>query len=122
LNQAYIGGSIFIWGTVTVNLLGKSKRIWNPYLATWVTGALLEICILLVKELSQTDNYWNLDTALQICRIVCLSILVSNVLYSSVRRKLSHLRTDEEHRPLLDSHSRTYEDYASASAEDEDYD
>jgi hypothetical protein len=123
LNKAYIGGSIFIWGTVTITLLGKSKRVWHPYLATWVTGALLETCILLVKDLPQTDKfYWSLDTALQMCRIVCLLILTSNILYYSVRRKLSQLRADEEHRPLLDSYGRIYEDYASAGSEDEDYD
>ncbi|KAI4851476.1 hypothetical protein E4T45_05069, partial [Aureobasidium sp. EXF-8846] len=121
--QAYIGGSIFIWGTVTVTLLGKSKRVWHPYLATWVTGALLETCVLLVKDLPKTDKfYWNLDTALQVCRIACLLILMSNILYYSVRRKLSQLRADEEHRPLLDSHGRIYEDYASAESEAEDYD
>jgi hypothetical protein len=123
LNQAYIGGSIFIWGTVTVNLLGKSKRIWHPYLAPWVTGAVLETFILLVKEFLKTDKvYWTFDTALQICRIACLLILIGNFLYFSVRRKLSQLRADEEHRPLLDSHGRTHEDCALTESEDEDYD
>jgi hypothetical protein len=123
LNQAYIGGSIFIWGTVTINLLGKSKRVWHPYLATCVTGALLEICILLVKDFLRTDRpYWSLDTTLQVCRIACLLVLISNILYHSVRRKLSQLRADEEHRPLLDPHGGIYEDYASAESEDEDYD
>jgi hypothetical protein len=108
---------------VTINLLGKSKRIWHPYLVIWVAGALLETCVLLVKNCPKTDElYWNLGAILQICRIACLLILVGSVFCFSAHRKLSQLKADEENRPLLDSHGRIYEDYASVDSEEENFD
>lgn len=108
---------------MTINLLGKSKHIWYPYLATWVVGASLETCIFLVKGLSGPDKFYlGFSALLQICRIACLSILAGSVLCFSVRRKLAQLRADEEHRPLLDGHGRTHEDDSSIDSEDEDGD
>ena len=108
---------------MTINLLGKSKHIWYPYLATWVVGASLETCIFLVKGLSGPDKFYlGFSALLQICRIACLSILAGSVLCFSVRRKLAQLRADEEHRPLLDCHGRTHEDDSSIDSEDEDGD
>lgn len=122
-NQVYVGGSIFVWGTVTINLLGKSKHIWYPYLAAWIIGTLLETCVFLVKGLSGPGKFYlELGAILQICRIACLSVLAGSVLCFSVRRKLSQLRADEEHRPLLGSHGRTHEDYSSVDSADEDDD
>lgn len=106
---------------MSINLLGKSKRIWHPYLATWAIGALLETCILLAESFSRPGKlYLGFGAVLQICRVACLSILVGSVLCFSVRRKLAQLRADEEHRPLLDPHGRTHGDYAPTDSEDED--
>lgn len=117
-NQVYIGGSIFIWGTVTINLLGRSKHIWYPYLAAWLVGALLETCVFLVKGFSGPgQSYRDLGTILQICRVACLSTLAGSVLCFCVRRKLA-----EEHRPLLGSHGGTREDYLTIETESEDDD
>lgn len=122
-NQVYVGGSIFIWGTVTINLLGRSKHIWYPYLAAWVVGALLETCVFLVKGLSGPGGFYlSLGAVLQVCRIACLSILAGSVLCFSIRRKLAQLRADEEHRPLLGSYARTHEGNSSIDSEDEDDD
>lgn len=122
-NQGYIGGSIFIWGTVTINLLGKSKHIWYPYLTAWVIGALLETCVFLGKGLSGPGKFYlGFGAVLQICRIACLFILAGSVVWFSIRRKLARRRADEEHRPLLGPHGRTHEDCSSIDSEDEDDD
>ncbi|CAD0108296.1 unnamed protein product, partial [Aureobasidium uvarum] len=121
--QAYIGGSVFIWGTVTINLLGKPKRIWHPYLTTWIIGALSETCVLLVEHFSRPGkSYLGVEAILQTGRISCLLVLVGSVACFSVRRKLSQHRADEEHRPLLGTGGRMHEDYASIESEDEDDD
>ncbi|KAG9687298.1 putative ABC transporter, partial [Aureobasidium melanogenum] len=121
--QVYIGGSIFIWGTVTINLLGKPKRVWHPYLTTWILAALLESCILLVKNISRPSKLdLDFDAPLQVGRIVCLLGLVGSVVYFSLHRKLKQHRADEECRPLLDGHGRMTDDYTSVESEDEDGD
>ncbi|KAG9551702.1 putative ABC transporter, partial [Aureobasidium melanogenum] len=121
--QVYIGGSIFIWGTLTINLLGKPKCVWHPYLATWILAALLESCILLVKNLSRPSKLdLGFDTPLQVVRIACLLALAGSVGYFSLRRKLSQHRADEECRPLLDAHGRIPDHYAAIESEDEEDD
>lgn len=123
LNQVYIGGSIFIWGTVTINQLGKPKRVWHPYLTTWILAALLESCILLVKNFSKPSKLnLEFDAPLQVGRIVCLLGLVGSVVYFSLRRKLTQHRVDEECRSLLDGHGRTHDEYASIGSEVEEDD
>ncbi|KAG9550669.1 putative ABC transporter, partial [Aureobasidium melanogenum] len=120
--QVYIGGSIFIWGTLTINLLGKPKRVWHPYLATWILAALLESCIL-VKTLSRPSKLdLGFDASLQVVRIACLLALAGSVGYFSLRRKLSQHRADEECRPLLDAHGRMPDHYAAIESEDEEDD
>ncbi|KAG9661205.1 putative ABC transporter, partial [Aureobasidium melanogenum] len=121
--QVYIGGSIFIWGTVTINLLGKPKRVWHPYLATWTLAALLETCILLVKNFSRSGKLdLEFDAPLQVGRIACLLSLAGSVVYFSLRRKLSQHQADEERRPLLDVHGRITDRYASVESENEEDD
>ncbi|KAI4730674.1 hypothetical protein E4T49_01478 [Aureobasidium sp. EXF-10728] len=121
--QAYIGGSIFVWGTVTINLLGKPKRIWHPYLTTWIVGVWFETCVFLVKHFSRPSKlYLGAEAILQIGRILCLVVLVGSVACFSVRCKPSQTTADEEHRPLLDAQDRVYEDYHSIESGDEDDD
>ncbi|THV82550.1 hypothetical protein D6D29_04559 [Aureobasidium pullulans] len=116
----YIGGSIFIWGTVTVNLLGKSRRVWYPYAAIWILGALLETCVLLFNDsLKSGEIYSSLDPALQISRIVCLLILAGSGFCFSITCRLFRQSVDEENQPLLSAHGRADADYASVASDDD---
>ncbi|KAG9897210.1 putative ABC transporter, partial [Aureobasidium melanogenum] len=118
--QVYIGGSIFTWGTLTINLLGKPKRVWHPYLATWFLAALLESCILLVKNLSRPSKLdLGFDAPLQVVRIACLLALAGSAVYFSLRPQ--H-RADEECRPLLDARGRVPDHCAPIESEDEEDD
>ncbi|CAD0045720.1 unnamed protein product, partial [Aureobasidium pullulans] len=118
--QVYIGGSIFIWGTVTVNLLGKSRRVWYPYAAIWILGALLETCVLLFNDsLKSGELYSSLDPALQISRIVCLLILAGSGFCFSITCRLFRQSVDEENQPLLSAHGRADADYASVASDDD---
>ncbi|KAI5275238.1 hypothetical protein E4T47_01795 [Aureobasidium subglaciale] len=116
LDQVYVGGSIFIWGTVAVNLLGKSKLIWHPYVAAWIMGTFLEACVFSTGYSSGAGNLH----ALHICRIVCLSALACSGLCFSVGRQLLQPRADEERRPLLIS--GVNEGYATIMSDDDDED
>lgn len=108
---------------MTINLLGKPKRVWHPYLATWILAALLETCILLTKSFTKSGKLdLGFDAPLQVGRIACLSTLAGSVVYFSLRRKLCQLRVDEERRPLLDARGRTMDHYASIESEDEEDD
>lgn len=120
IEQVYIGGSIFIWGTVTVNLLGKSRRVWYPYAAIWILGALLETCVLLFNDsLKSGEIYSSLDPALQISRIVCLLILAGSGFCFSITCRLFRQSVDEENQPLLSAHGRADADYASVASDDD---
>ncbi|THY35405.1 hypothetical protein D6D01_01368 [Aureobasidium pullulans] len=118
--QVYIGGSIFIWGTVTVNLLGKSRRVWYPYAAIWILGALLETCILIINDSPKSGElYSSLDPALQVSRIVCLLILAGSGFCFSTTCRLFRQSVDEENQPLLSAHGRADADYASVASDDD---
>lgn len=110
---------MFIWGTLTVNLLGNHRQIWYPYVLTWILGSFLEACIFLVNDCSGVGQFYsNLDPSLQTSRIICMVSLVGFGLFFSANCKISRCRTDEENRPLLASDGGLYESYSSFPSND----
>lgn len=111
---------MFVWGTVTVSLFGKSRRIWYPYVATWILGFLLETSIFFANDFPGVGKiYHNLDPAFHVSRIICLASLAGSGLFYSISCKVFHRRIDEEDQPLLVSRGRANENYSSIASDDE---
>ncbi|KAF2803840.1 uncharacterized protein BDZ99DRAFT_467954 [Mytilinidion resinicola] len=99
----YILASVLVWGCIYCMLYESKNPVWSPYVGSWVLGLVLEVvvCGLSIAANPPTNDFENIQLALQTIRIAFLIVLSTNGILLVFPPAKPAPQGDAERQPLL---------------------